>query len=108
MSCGSEKRGHSDKGKPPRIYRSRSCDVLGQTAKEESKGSPDEKSRRENPADRAGSKSRGRCQDFENKDDGKRLPKPLIPQNSVHCAVAVAAHFRVPHGQGPDDQTAQE
>ena len=45
--------------------------------------------------------------DFEDEDDGERLPKPIAAQGRIHRVVAVAGYFRMHYRDRADDQAAE-
>ena len=77
--------------------------MLSSSAQEKPEARADEKCRRKNSADSAGTKRGRSSENFEEQDDSQRLPKPLAAQNLVHHTVAVAADLRMKHSQRSDN-----
>jgi len=105
--AGSEKRAHADKGERAGVNREMSQNVLCAVIEKKTKAGANEKRWRENAANRAGAKRRGCSKDFENKDDGDRLPDPFAAQHPTYGTVTVAADFWVEYGQRAYDETAR-
>src|SRR5438046_6564875 len=79
--------------------------VLCATAEQKSQAGANEKRRRENAANCAGTKRRSSSKDFKNKDDGERLPQSFAAQDPTYRAVTVTADLWVEYSESAYDYT---
>src|SRR5437763_1710521 len=103
MGGSCEKCAHADKGERAGIDLQLAKNVLRATAEQKSKAGANEKRRRKNAANRAGTKRRSSGKDFKNKDNDERLPHPFAAQDSTYRAVTVTADLWVKYSEGADD-----